>query len=194
MATDNSIDYLTFAKNIASLLPSVYSLLGALFMLVAFGMTFSAIVDFAQASEKNKKYLGTHQASALSGIVKLIIAGVLANFAYNGQAATVLSSIFFTVNDFQLVSIDSYVARPNENLAQKYSQIIIFGVTQAIGLIAIFKGLRIWAKASDRSSRESAWHGLNYVIFGTLAIQIQQVLAVITNTIGFNFFSMIGLV
>lgn len=194
MATDNPIDYITFTKNIASLLPSVYSLLGALFMLVAFWMAFHAIVDFAQAGEKNKKYLGTHQSSALSGVIKLIIAGVLANFAYNGQAATVFSSVFFSVNEFELVSIDSYVDQATMNLAQKYSQIIIFGVTQAIGLIAIFKGLRIWAKASDRSSRESAWHGLNYVIFGTLAVQIQQVLAVITNTIGFNFFSMIGLV
>lgn len=194
MATENSLDYITFTKNIASLLPSIYSLLGALFMLVAFGMAFSAIIDFAQAGEKNKKYLGTHQASALSGVIKLIIAGVLANFAYNGQAATVFSSVFFWTNEFELVSIDSYVSSPNENLAQKYSQIIIFGVTQAIGLIAIFKGLRIWAKASDRSGRESAWHGLNYVIFGTLAVQIQQVLAVISNTIGFNFFSMIGLI
>lgn len=190
----NQLDYIVFARNIASLLPSVYSLLGAIFMLVAFWMAFSAIIDFAQAGEKNKKYLGTHQASAMSGIVKLIIAGVLFNFASNGQAIHVFSSAFFTVNEFQLVSIDSYVDNHDGNLAQKYSQIIIFGVTQALGLYAIFKGLRIWAKASDRSGRETVGHGLSYVIFGTLCVQIQQVLAVITNTIGFNFFSMIGLV
>lgn len=190
---EETLDFGVFVGNIAELLPSIYTLLGALFMLIAFGMTFSAIIDFAQAGEKNKKYLGTHQSSALSGIVKLIIAGALANFASNGQAASIMSSIFFDQNAFSLISIDSYVAAANENHVQRLTKIVLIGMTQVLGLIGIFKGLRIIAKASDRSGKESAWHGLNYLIFGTLCVQVAQVMGVINNTIGFNFFKMIGL-
>ena len=190
---DSKPDFAVFVGNIAELLPSIYSVLGMFFMLVAFGMAFSAILDFAQAGERNKKYLGTHQATALSGIVKLLIAGALANFATNGQAAEVMSSFFFNDNSFTLVSIDSYVSDAQENHVQKLTKIVIIGVTQILGLIAIFKGLRIWAKASDRSGKESAWHGLNYLIFGTLCVQVAQVMGIINNTFSFNFFSMIGL-
>lgn len=190
---NETIDFRVFVRNIAELLPSIYMVLGSFFVLVAFFMVFSAIIDFAQAGEKNKKYLGTHQASGVSGIIKLIIAGALFNFADNGQAGTVLSSIFFDQNAFSLVSIDSYVTNHSENEVQMLTKIVIIGVTQVVGLIAIFKGLRIWAKASDRSGKESVSHGLNYLIFGTLCIQVTQVLGVINNTVGFNFFKMIGL-
>lgn len=190
---NDELDFGVFVQNIAELLPSIYSVLGVIFMVIAFGMAFSAIVDFAQAGEKNKKYLGTHQASAVSGLIKLIIAGALANFASHGQAGAILSSMFFDHNSFTLISIDSYVGNESENHVQKLTKIVIIGMTQVVGLIGIFKGLRIWAKASDRSGKESAWHGLNYLIFGTLCIQVAQVMGVINNTIGFNFFKMIGL-
>lgn len=190
---NEELDFGVFVKNIAELLPSIYSVLGIIFMVIAFGMAFSAIIDFAQAGEKNKKYLGTHQASAMSGLIKLIIAGALANFASHGQAAAIMSSVFFDNNSFTLISIDSYVGNESENHVQKLTKIVIIGMTQVVGLIGIFKGLRIWAKASDRSGKETAWHGLNYLIFGTLCIQVAQVMGLINNTIGFNFFKMIGL-
>lgn len=191
--SESKPDFAVFVENIAELLPSIYSLLAAFFMLVAFMMAFSAIMDYAQAGEKNKKYLGTHHATALSGTVKLLIAGALANFAVNGQAAEVVSSFFFNENSFSLISIDSYVSDAQENHVQKLTKIVIIGVTQVVGLIGVFKGLRIWARAADRSGKESAWHGLNYLIFGTLCIQVTQVMGVVNNTFSFNFFKMIGL-
>lgn len=190
---EENLDFKIFVQNIAELLPSIYSLLSSFFILIALGMTFWALVDFAQAGEKNKKYLGTHQASAASGIVKLLVAGALGNFGTNGQAGSVMASVFFNQHKMELISIDSYVGHADENPVQVLTKIVIIGMTQIVGLIAIYKGLRILSRAADRSGKEGAWHGVNYLIFGTLCIQVTQVIGIVNNTVGFNFFKMVGL-
>lgn len=170
-------------------------MLAAIFMLMAVITVFSAILDFAQASDKQKKYMGAGQhATAWSGIAKLFIAGFMANLAANGQMISVVSSLFFSDNNFALISIDSYVSSPDENEIQKYLRIVIIGATQILGLVAVFKGLRIWAKAADKTGREGFWHGFNYLVFGTLCVQVAKVMGVVQATIGFNVFKMIGFV
>lgn len=188
-------DFSVIMKNIASTFPSIHMMLAAIFMLMAAVTIFSGILDLAQSSDRQKKYVGTgHHASAWSGIAKIIIAGFMANLAVNGQMISVVSSVFFSDNSFSLISIDSYISSPEENEIQKYLRIVIIGITQMLGLIAVFKGLRIWAKVSDRTGKEGFWHGVNYLIFGTLCIQVAKVMGVIQATIGFDVFKMVGFV
>lgn len=187
-------DFSVIMGNIANTLPSVFSVIAMAFMLLSFTMVFSGVMDLAQSTDKKKKYLGTHQATGWSGIIKILLGGVLANLAYSGDIAIVTSSIFFgDESDFTLMSIDSYVPSENENVVQKMVKVVLIGFTQVVGLLAIFKGIRIWAKASDKSGREGFWNGMNFIIFGTLCVQVARVMGVVQATIGFNFFKMIGL-
>lgn len=188
-------DFADVLTNIAETLPSIYMVLGGFFFLIGFAMIFSGVMDLAQSTEKNKRYLG-HQATGLSGIIKILLGGVMANFAANGDAAVMVSSIFFGREgmDFALVSIDSYQGPNDETIVSKNVKIVLFGLAQVVGLIAIFKGLRIWSKASDKSGKDGFWNGVNYIIFGTLCVQAASVLGVIQKTLGFEFFKMVGLV
>lgn len=188
-------DFAVIMKNIASTFPSIYTMLAAVFMLMAFITAFSALLDLAQASDRQKKYFGVgHHATAWSGIFKLFIAGFMANFAADGQMISIVSSIFFDDYSHSLVSIDSYVAASTVDPMKKYLHIIFIGFTQILGLVAIFKGLRIWAKAADKTGREGFWHGFNYLVFGTLCIQVARVIATIQSTLGYDFFKMIGFI
>lgn len=192
---DTAPDFSVIMKNIASTFPSIHMMLGAIFMLMAVVTVFSGILDFAQSSDRQKKYMGTsHHATGWSGIIKIVIGGFMANLAANGQMISVFSSLFFSDNSFSLISIDSYVSAPDENEIQKYLRIVIIGTTQVLGLVAVFKGLRIWAKVSDKTSREGFWHGFNYIVFGALCVQVARVLGVIQATIGFDVFKMVGFV
>ena len=188
-------DFAVIMKNIVSTFPSIYTMLAAVFMLMAFVTAFSALLDLAQASDRQKKYFGVgHHATAWSGIFKLFIAGFMANFAANGQMISIVSSIFFDDYSHPLVSIDSYVAATDVDPMKKYLHITFIGFTQILGLVAIFKGLRIWAKAADKTGREGFWHGFNYLVFGTLCIQVARVIGTIQSTLGYDFFKMIGFV
>lgn len=186
-------DFAAIIQNITSTFPSIYSMLGSVFMLMAFVTAFSGLLDLAQASDRQKKYFGVgHHATAWSGIFKLFIAGFMATFAANGQMISIVSSIFWTDNSHALVSIDSYVSANSEDPIKKYLHITFIGFTQILGLVSIFKGLRIWAKAADKTGKEGFWHGFNYLVFGTLCIQIAKVIGTIQATLGYNFFKMIG--
>lgn len=188
-------DFADILKNIASTFPSIYTMLGAVFMLMAFVTVFSALMDLVQASDKKKKYFGAaQQATATGAFLKIIVAGFMATFAANGQMISVVSSIFFSDNSHTLISIDSYVQSSDESAVQMYLRIIFIGFSQILGLIAIFKGLRIWSKAADKTGKEGFWHGFNYLIFGTLCIQVAKVLGVIQATIGYDIFKLVGLV
>lgn len=192
---DTAPDFSVIMRNIASTFPSIHMMLAAIFMLMAAVTMFSAILDLAQSSDRQKKYVGTgHHASGWSAIAKIFIAGFMANLAANGQMINVVSSLFFSDNSFSLISIDSYVSSPDENEIQKYLRIVIIGVTQILGLIAVFKGLRIWAKASDKTGKEGFWHGFNYLIFGALCVQVAKVMGVVQATLGFDVFKMVGFV
>jgi hypothetical protein len=187
-------DFLTIITNIAGIFPSIYSMLGSLFMLFALIMVFSGLLDLAQSSDKQKKYIGTHQASGYSAIIKILIAGILATTASNANMLHIASSIFFENTEIALISIDSYEPDVQVDQVQIMTKIVTIGIAQTLGILAIFKGLRIWAKASDKSSQDGFWHGFTYIIFGALLIQILRVVGVIQATIGFDFFKMVGLV
>ncbi len=188
-----SIEFSKVLENIAGTFPSVYSIIGVVFVVAGLLATFSALLDLLQLSEPHKKYLGVHQPTGTGVIIKLFVAGFMMNFALSGQMANIISSMFFTDNTFDLVSIDTYVSDASETAVTKFSKIIVYGFMQAVGMVSIFKGLRIWSKSADRSSRETAWHGFALLVYGTLCMQFGQVLGVIQRTLGFDLFSLIGL-
>lgn len=187
-------DFLTVITNIAGIFPSLYSMLGSLFMLFAIIMAFSGLLDLAQSSDRQKKYVGTHQATGYSALVKILLAGVLATTAANANMFHIASSLFFDNTAIALISIDTYEPDSHANQAQVMTKIVLIGITQTIGILAIFKGIRVWAKASDKSGQDGFWHGFLYILFGALCIQILRVVGVIQATLGFDFFKMVGLV
>lgn len=188
-----TINFEQVMENLAGTLPSMYAIATVFFIVSGLWLSFFAVLDLAQLSESRKRYLGTHQPTGVGVIIKLVVAGLMLNFALSGQTANVISSMFFSDNSYQLITIESYVSDPEESSIQRLSRILIFGFMQVVGIIAIFKGLRIFAKLSDRSARESGWQGVAFLVYGTLCIQFDKVLTVIENTIGFNLFSILGI-
>lgn len=188
-----TIQFEQVMENLACTLPSLYAIATVFFIVGGLWLTFFAILDLAQLSESRRKYLGTQQPSGAGVIIKLFVAGLMLNFALSGQTANVISSMFFSDNSYQLITIESYVSDPEESAVQRLTRITLFGFMQVVGIIAIFKGLRVFAKISDRSSQESGWHGAAYLIYGTLCMQFAKVLSVIENTIGFSVFSILGI-
>lgn len=187
-------DFTQVMQNIAGIFPSIYLALGALAMLMAFLLAFGGVVDLAQSSDHNKKFFGTNQASLTSGLVKLVLAGLLANFANSGQLVALVSESFFGgTGAFELVSLDSYTPDSTLNEMQRNIQVVVLSLTQTVGIIAVLKGVRVWAKASDKSGQEGILTGLAYVIAGTLCIQISLVIKVVEQTLGYNLLSFFGM-
>lgn len=194
MAANAVPDFEQIMYNVSSIFPSIYAALGALVMLMAVFMAFSGVVDLAQTGEKNKKFFGTNQASMVSGIVKLVLAGLMANFAYSGELVALVSEGFFGGDgSFELVSIDSYSPEAPLNQLQRSIQIVLISLTQTVGIIAIIKGIRVWYRASDRSGRESTVTGLSYIIAGVLCVQVMLVIKVVENTLGYNLLGFFGM-
>lgn len=185
---------LTIMTNVAGVLPSLYSVIGAIFVLAGLVTAFSGVLDLAQSSDKQKKYFGTHQASGFSGFIKIIIAGLLVTTAANANMIHIASSLFFDNTQIAMISLESYEPWQEANPIQVLYKVLLLGLAQTLGLLGIFKGLRIWAKASDKSGQDGFWHGFAYIIFGALLIQFMRVIGVIQATIGFDFFKMVGLV
>lgn len=188
-------DFVQVARNIAATLPSFYSVLGYMFIAIALAMVFSGILDLIHAGDKKKKMMGTsHGAGAWSGIVKIFVGGLLGSFADNGVIVHMMNSVLFGNIGYELLSLDSYVpGKTGTTEEQQLIRIILVGFTQVIGMISVFKGLRSWVKAADKTGKESFWHGVMYIIFGVLCIQMIPTLALMERTLGFSFLSMVGL-
>ena len=190
---DQAPNFVTILANIAEFIPLFYKTVAAFVIFFAIWVAFLGILDLAHASTQKRHFSTSQHASGWGGIGKLLIAGVLLNFAVSGQVITVGSSLFFENNTYTFMSLDSYVPSANDSELKKYLLIVMIGFTQAVGVLAIFKGLRLWVKATSREVQNGFTHGCAYLIFGVLCVQIGRVIGVVQASIGYNFLKLIGL-
>lgn len=185
-------DFGVILNNVAQIFPPIYFALAGLLLVMAIVLVFSALVDMAQVGDPNKKYFGTAQPSFAGALIKLMIAGVMASFAASGDLIAIISHGLFGVTQFELVSIDSYDAGQNEDAIRRGIRIVIISLTQCVGIIAIIKGLRVWAKCADKSGKESAMQGLGFIIAGVLCVQVALVVQIVEQTLGYKLTQLIG--
>lgn len=192
---ENVPDLTIIMTNIVNTFPSIYRMLAWVFIFFSLLVVFDGILDLAASTDRKRKYFGGRtQPTGWSGLAKIIIAGFIFNLASNGQMISITSSIFFSDYSYTLVTLENFQDSGNGNELSKITRIAMIGFTQIVGIVAVFKGLLVWIKASDGTGRETFWHGAAYILFGTLCVQIGRFLGAIQATLGFDFFKMIGLV
>lgn len=189
-------EFATFMRNVAEALPSTYTMLMTVFVLCGLFVAFSGVMDLVQSADKHKKHFAAGKSPTYwGGVFKIIIAGCMCMMGTNLEMVSVAASVYMGESaNFDLVTIESYVpSSENESVETKLTKVALLGIAQIVGIVAVFRGLRIWAKISDGTSRESAWHGFAYMIFGSMCVQLGWMGKLVENTLGFNFFSIIGL-
>lgn len=189
-------EFQTFMQNVADALPSTYSMIMSVFVLIGLFTAFSGVMDLAQSADKHKKHFPSGKTpSYWGGVAKILIAGCMCMMGTNLEWVSVASSVYMgESSSFDLVTIESYVpSDANESVETRLTKTAILGVSQIVGILAVFRGLRMWAKISDGTSRDSAWHGFAYMVFGSMCVQLSYMGQLVENTLGFNFFSIIGI-
>lgn len=188
-------EFQAFMQNVVDTLPSTYTMIMSVFVLIGLITVFSGVMDLAQSTDKNKKHFAAGKMPTYwGGVSKILIGGIMCMMGTNLEWVSVAASVYMgTDANFELVSVESYLpASEVESLETRLTKIALLGVAQIVGIIAVFKGLRIWSKIADGSSRESGWHGFAYMIFGSMCVQLAWMGQLVENTLGFNFFSIIG--
>ncbi|WP_436899610.1 type VI secretion protein [Acinetobacter gyllenbergii] len=150
-----------------------------------------AVVDPVNAS----RYLTQiRRPSAMGVLTKMIIAVVLAQLGLNLQLVDVMGSLMsdttpaaVTYYDYSKNVGSSYTAELNLTV------LVLIGVCQLVGLLALMKGLFIWRDNSDGIGKASNAQGFVYLIGGMLAYKIEEVHALLATIFGLDFFKIIGL-
>ncbi len=150
-----------------------------------------AVIDPVNAS----RYITqVRRPSAMGCLTKVIIAVVLAQLGLNLQLVDVMGSFLndttpdaVTYYDYAQNVGNTYTAEMNLTV------LVLIGVSQLVGLLALVKGLLIWRDNSDGIGKSTNAQGFVYLIGGMLAYKIEDVHALFATVFGLDFFKIIGL-
>lgn len=186
-------------KNIASIIPGFQVTMAYVFVFVACCMILNGFMDLMHlTSNKHNPSkifgVGTSSGGALGAAVQIFIGGFIINFASQGELGQILSSVFFGENNtYRMININNYAPSEAISDSTRYARVLIFGLVQTMGVLAIFKAMRMAAAIARKTSKTSPWTAIKVALAGALCLQIFDVLDLVENTIGFSFFHVIGL-
>ncbi|HCV3190438.1 TPA: hypothetical protein OV554_003580, partial [Acinetobacter baumannii] len=117
-------DLTIIMTNIVNTFPSIYRMLGWVFIFFSLLVIVDGILDLAASTDRKRKYFGGRtQPTGWGGLAKIIIAGFIFNLAANGQMISVASSVFFSDYSFTLVTLENFQDNGNGNELTKITRI-----------------------------------------------------------------------
>ncbi|MGQ1269962.1 type VI secretion protein (plasmid) [Acinetobacter baumannii] len=167
------------------------------FVVSGFYVFLHALVDFVQISQPalaGRFMTQIRRPSAFGASMKLIIAAFLCTLGLRLQLLDIVGSLIsdttpagVTYYDYTQYTGSSYTDELN------LAVLVIIGVLQFFGLLAIGRGLWIWRDNADGIAKLSVGQGTMFMIGGMLAYKVEVVHAFLASWFGLDFFKIIGL-
>lgn len=188
-------DFIQMLMNIGQVIPSTIGMIRYVIIFIGFLMVINAVIDIYLANQATTtKFVSVrHQPTFAGATVRIFIGGAMAALGLSLHMVGVASSIFMGDHTpTQLLTLGDYIPDNQPGAEFMVVKSVVVGLLQAVGIVAIAKGLVIWNEVSKGTSKHSGWHGFNFIILGAIAFQSVWFQDMVANTIGYNIFEMIG--
>ncbi|WP_173912859.1 type VI secretion protein [Acinetobacter sp. Marseille-Q1618] len=191
------MDFIQVLQNSGTLIVASITIARYLCVVLGFIVFVRAILDMIAVSDpvNATRFMTTVRRPSASGVVvKLIIAMLLVQLGLNLQLVDVMGSLLndtrpnaVTYYDYSQTVGNSYTAELSLTI------LVVIGICQLVGIMAMIKGLLIWRDNSDGIGKSSNAQGFVYILGGMLSYKIEDVHALVATIFGLDFFKIIGL-
>lgn len=185
-------DLMTIMVNIGSVIPSLLAMMQTIVLCLALYMVGKGLVELWGSSNDNaSRWLaGNNRFSAVGGMVKLFMGGVLASM-YNLDLIPILSNT--VTGGYVMPPILSYDTSGSGFDAQaQAATLALLSIMQAIGFVAMCKGWLAFNAHYDGRSQVSLTTAFTWLAGGILCWNFKWATDVLNNTLGFEVFGLFG--
>ncbi|MDC5278006.1 type VI secretion protein [Acinetobacter baumannii] len=166
--------------------------------LIALGfVVFSrALVDFVMVSNPAlaARFMTTvRRPSNMGAIAKLFIGVLMGTLGAQLQLVDVLGTLISDTTPPAVTWADYQQIGTGAAEEAKLTVLVIVGIMQFFGLLAVAKGLTIWRDNADGIAKQSVSQGFWFMVGGMLAYKIEVVHHLAATIFGLDFFKIIGI-